>query len=198
SQDTQSFFIKPYLGFSNSSQFGETIKSFDKQKCRKAFTIGVMTENTLDEKFSFVSGIQYQQMGSTLIDNPIDPPLYEGIYDKEKFDYLSVPLLIKYKFGVNQKWNVQAGFVLSRLLSATSNGQDISHVINYNQVGASLGFGYVIKINDRMSFSIDQQNSVGLIKNTANNQGTLGYYKSNTYKIYNFYSCLNFGIQIGL
>ncbi len=191
------FEIKPYVGYSNSFQFGERVNSYDEKKSRKDITFGVLAQLGFNNHIAAVTGIQYQRMGSTLIDDPIEPH-YAGMYDKEEFDYISVPLLIKYKFGSEKKWNIQAGLVLSRLLSAKNNGEDISHVVNYSQVYGSIGFGYNYPINDRLSLAIDQQNTVGLVTNRANNNGYVGFYSPTTYKRYNFYSSLNFGIQIKL
>lgn len=189
--------LKPYVGYSNSFQFGERINSYDEKKSRKDITFGVLAEIGINEQIAAVTGIQYQRMGSTLIDYPI-PPNYAGMYDKEELDYISVPLLMKYKFGSNKSWSISGGIVLSRLLSAKNNGEDISHVINYGQISGSLGFGYIYPLNDQLSLSIEQQNTVGFLKNRANNNGYVGYYSPTVYKRYNFYSILNLGIQIKL
>jgi len=191
------FILKPYVGYSNSFQFGERINSYDEKKSRKDITFGVLAEIAFNEHIAAVTGIQYQRMGSTLIDYPI-LPYYNGMHDKEELDYISVPLLMKYKFGSNKNWSISGGFVLSRLLSAKNNDEDISHVINYGQISGSLGFGYIYPLNDRLSLSIDQQNTVGLVQNGANNNGYVGYYSPTIYKRYNFYSSLNFGLQIKL
>lgn len=198
SQDKEAspFYLKPYIGTSNSFQFGETINSNDEKKSRKSFTFGIHTETTLSSKFSAVIGLQYNRMGSTLIDYPI-LPYYDGRVEKDELDYINFPILIKYKLGSMNQWNIQGGIVVGRLLNSKSNGEDNSHFINRGQVSAHLGIGYVHPLNEKLALTIDQQNLIGLTKNTANNNGymwngSVAY----TPKIYNFYSSINLGLEI--
>lgn len=188
------FIFQPIVGFSNSFQFGETINSYDIRKSRKSFTVGVLTQNDFNKRFSAILGFQYQRMGSRLIKNPV-LPYYNGNDISEDIDYLSVPIGLKYYLNDEKKWNIQAGIVFSRLITSKLNKEDFSDYTRNGQFAIGFGFGYIVPINDMINISIDQQNSIGITNNTAHPD----YYSHiNSSKIYNFYSSVIFGLQFKL
>lgn len=55
------FILKPYVGYSNSFQFGERINSYDEKKSRKDITFGVLAEMAFNEHIAAVTGIHINE-----------------------------------------------------------------------------------------------------------------------------------------
>lgn len=90
------------------------------------FNIGVMAEIPISEKFSFQPELLYSKQGSSV-----------------NFDYLNIPLLVKYY--VIEGLSITAGPQVGYLLSANTSGVNVKSSFKTIDFGVSVGLSYQFK-----------------------------------------------------
>ena len=138
------------------------------------FLVGVSFEYQLKERLSLVSNINYDRKTATdnpyiqIIENPEDPSFYGKVKIKFRNQYLSLPILLKYKFGTNNSFFINGGPFLSYLLKSelTNNYDDTSsdQTDNFKTLdyGLTFGFGKTFKLKNNNELSIEIRENLGL------------------------------------
>jgi len=104
---------------------GDNAKEFDPVT---AFSIGVVAETKISEKFSFQPELLFSGKGYGIED------------DVRALNYLSLPLMGKYY--LTKGLSVEAGPQFEYLLTAKQESTDIKDAFNKVDVGAAIGLGY--------------------------------------------------------
>ncbi|MFN8273620.1 MAG: porin family protein [Flavobacteriaceae bacterium] len=154
------FEITPVIGVANSNY-----QSSQKTNTDPVTTVsfGSYADYYFNDSWSARSGLLYQTMGTQY---------RSGNFYTEKLNYLTVPMDINWHFGAMRNWNLNVGFCLGFLSSATSNGEDVKKFINTTQYGLNYGIGYTFHINDHFGLLLDFQGMSGLsnvLKSSRNN-----------------------------
>ena len=156
-----------YSSFRGNPQIETLEAGFD-------FLVGVSFEYQLKERLSLVSNINYDRKTATdnpyiqIIENPEDPSFYGKVKIKFRNQYLSLPILLKYKFGTNNSFFINGGPFLSYLLKSelTNNYDDTSsdQTDNFKTLdyGLTFGFGKTFKLKNNNELSIEIRENLGL------------------------------------
>ena len=165
------FELTPIIGFASSNYTSSKKLSNDPIT---STDFGSYADYYFNNRWSIRSGFLFQTMGSEYRD---------GIIYTEKLKYLTLPINANWHFGKTRNWNLNFGFSLGFLNSATSNGHDIKKLVNNNQFGLSFGIGYKFKITEKFGILIDFQGMSGLSEVAKESQIPL----------YNSHSAFNVG-----
>ncbi len=165
------FELTPIIGFA-SSNYSSSKKLSNDPITTTDF--GSYADYYFNNRWSIRSGFLFQTMGSEY---------RNGIFYTEKLKYLMVPLNANWHFGKKRNWNLNFGFSIGFINSATSNGQDIKKFVNNNQFGLSYGIGYTFKVTEKFGILIDFQGMSGLSEVAKNSEIPL----------YNNHSAFNVG-----
>lgn len=156
-----------YSSFRGNPQIETLDAGFD-------FLVGVSFEYQLKERLSLVSNINYDRKTATdnpyiqIIENPEDPSFYGKVKIKFRNQYLSLPILLKYKFGTNNSFFINGGPFLSYLLKSelTNNYDNTSsdQTDNFKTLdyGLTFGFGKTFKLKNNNELSIEIRENLGL------------------------------------
>lgn len=156
-----------YSSFRGNPQIETLDAGFD-------FLVGVSFEYQLKERLSLVSNINYDRKTATdnpyiqIIENPDDPSFYGKVKIKFRNQYLSLPILLKYKFGTNNSFFINGGPFLSYLLKSelTNNYDDTSsdQTDNFKTLdyGLTFGFGKTFKLKNNNELNIEIRENLGL------------------------------------
>ena len=156
-----------YSSFRGNPQIETLEAGFD-------FLVGVSFEYQLKERLSLVSNINYDRKTATdnpyiqIIENPEDPSFYGKVKIKFRNQYLSLPILLKYKFGTNNSFFINGGPFLSYLLKSelTNNYDNTSsdQTDNFKTLdyGLTFGFGKTFKLKNNNELSIEIRENLGL------------------------------------
>ena len=156
-----------YSSFRGNPQIETLDAGFD-------FLVGVSFEYQLKERLSLVSNINYDRKTATdnpyiqIIENPEDPSFYGKVKIKFRNQYLSLPILLKYKFGTNNSFFINGGPFLSYLLKSelTNNYDDTSsdQTDNFKTLdyGLTFGFGKTFKLKNNKELSVEIRENLGL------------------------------------
>lgn len=140
---------------------GDGTDNFDS---KIAFHIGVVSEITISENFSFQPELLYSAQG--------DKETFEGTDIKYKLDYLNVPLMVKYY--VSEGFSLEAGPQLGFLLSSKAEGDgvsiDLKDMMNTFEFALDFGLGY--KFENGINFSA--RYNLGISNIVKNNGSILG------------------------
>jgi len=138
------------------------------------FLVGVSFEYKLKERLTLAANINYDRKTATdnpyiqIIENPDDPSFYGKVKIKFRNQYLSLPILLKYKFGTNDSFFINGGPFLSFLLKSelTNNYDDTSSDQTDNfktfDYGLTFGFGKKFKLKNNNELSIEIRENLGL------------------------------------
>ena len=134
--------LKPMVGATLS-----TITDSNHSKFKIGFAAGVEGEYGIMEKLGVTAGLVYSMQGAK----------YEGD-DKEKFDYLNIPILANYYVipGLAVKAGIQPAFLLS---AKDEDGDDIKDECNTFDFAIPIGASYEYK-----NFVVDARYNFGLTK----------------------------------
>jgi hypothetical protein len=138
------------------------------------FIAGFSFEYQFKERLSLVANINYDRKTATdkpyleIIENPEDPGFYGNIKIKFKNQFISLPILLKYKFGTNNSFYVNGGLFMSYMLkSELSNDYDNTssdETDNYKSIdfGIVFGLGKSFKMKNNNEINIEIRESLGL------------------------------------
>jgi len=132
--------------------------------------IGVYGEFPISEQVFLKGGLNYERKGSK-IDSRIDD--YNGIplesYTiNNSYNYLTLPILIKYQFNGQVKFFINGGPYVGYLLNSKSktkstNDYDTSYLYKKIDFGLVAGVGMLIPFNDNFQFSLEIRDNLGVI-----------------------------------
>jgi hypothetical protein len=138
------------------------------------FIAGFSFEYQFKERLSLVANINYDRKTATdnpyveIIENPEDPGFYGNIKIKFKNQFISLPILLKYKFGTNNSFYVNGGLFMSYMIkSELSNDYDNTssdETDNYKSIdfGIVFGLGKSFKMKNNNEINIEIRESLGL------------------------------------
>ena len=130
-------------------------------------------EYYLTENLSFKSGFIFEKKATNL---EVGVPKY-----KDTYNYILIPLLLKYDFGKSNDFFVNGGAFFGHLLSRYFGDKEISEINNKRfDSGISLGFGKTIKLNKKNIISFEIRNNLGLIS-IHNNEITRRFNEEDIY-----------------
>lgn len=152
------------------------------------FMIGGSIEVPLSERFSFLGNINYERKSyaQTLemldLSGNFDPIVSSKEVDlKERLEYLTIPLNIKWYMGSQKKFFINGGAFTGVFLVSTAkldgelaytNGGGLFKSFDF---GLNLGFGTKIKITQKYRMNLELRHNLGLSTinefQTINNKG---------------------------
>lgn len=154
------------------------------------FLFGVSLDYYLKENLSLRANINYERkikkLQLTYFSNEAEESGTENF--REIFDYINVPLLIKYEFG-NSKFFVNGGPFINYLLNNEiepnypNNDSDLVTEKKKIDLGLSAGIGTKISLNEKNDLSIEIRNDFGIIDTGGVPRQVQGTVKTNTIKL---------------
>jgi hypothetical protein len=81
---------------------------------------------------------------------------------KDQINYITLPVNANWHFGSTRKWNLNFGPSVGFLLSANTNGVDVTEFVTSTQLGLNIGIGYKIEVSKQFSILVDYQSQAGL------------------------------------
>lgn len=110
-----------------------------------SINFGVSGDYYLNKTWSIQTGLLYQKMGGTTYNS------------KYEVDYINIPFNMNWHFGKTKKWNLNFGIIQSFRTNNSSSQNILGATIKNTQTAINLGFGYRIKINDKIGILLDYQ-----------------------------------------
>ncbi|CAH8289737.1 outer membrane protein with beta-barrel domain [Mariniflexile fucanivorans] len=172
-------------------------ESFNRYKGALSYSFGMSFEYIINSKFSIVSNINY--------DNKIMKTDYYSFYDlenmqelpaedKTKFNYINVPLLIRFYFGNNNTFYSNAGLFYNYAINIQNVGKlketgetvtffEHEKIIKKYDYGVSLGIGTNFNLGDKNVFSIELKDELGIANIADYHHTNLATLKTNTIKL---------------
>lgn len=134
-------------GFNLANMSGDNTSEL---KTVTAFNLGVMSEISITNKFSFQPEILYSGQGYSFNNNVV------------ALSYINVPLMAKYY--VYKKFSLEAGPQVGYLFNAKSEDIDVKDSFKKVDFGANLGLGYKLEnglnFGARYNFGLSNINNV--------------------------------------
>jgi len=141
-----------------------------------AFNASVSAEYYFSEEWGLKLKVIYDQKGShdgSLVDNDGDE--IDGL--KARFNYITIPVMVAWHFGMNQNWYQNIGPYVGFLNSAKIGGYDVKSDFNTVDGGLSEITGVKIPLKGKTSVFIELEVQQGLVNIAKNND----YYSGNYY-----------------
>jgi hypothetical protein len=138
------------------------------------FLVGVSFEYQLKERLSLVANINYDRKTATdnpyieIFPSPDDPSFYGRVKIKFKNQFISLPILLKYKFGPRNSLYINGGPFMSYMLkSELWNDYDevnSDQTDNYKTLdfGLVFGFGKTFKLKNNTEINVEIRENLGL------------------------------------
>jgi hypothetical protein len=161
-----------YSSFRGNPQIESFDSGFD-------FLAGISFEYQLKERLSLIANINYdrksasQELYTEIIQNPDDPGFYGDIKIKFKNQFISLPILLRYKFGAENSFYVIGGPFMSYILkSELTNDYDTTssdETNNYKKIdfGLVIGFGKIFKLKNSNEISVEIRENIGFANISA-------------------------------
>jgi hypothetical protein len=177
----------------------------NKNKYAFDFLIGTSVEIPINQKFAFLTGLNFERKsftGEVPLDRiPFDSfdPVVDQVVNQEAnikiratMSYLNIPLNIKYYIGKQNSFFVNGGIYTAIFInSKTDFGGNEKGVFNALDFGINLGIGKKIKLNEKVNLNIEFKNNYGLV-----NISKLPVYNNGTVKVNSYNLLLNWEIKI--
>ncbi|HMQ05737.1 MAG TPA: porin family protein [Saprospiraceae bacterium] len=141
---------------------------------KPGFHVGLFSNIQLIRQLSFQPGILYSSKGLA------------GRDAISSFNYIEVPAHLHYRFNENEGAFIEAGFYFAMLISARSQGYNVSDDAHLEDFGGNFGVGYHFK-----KVSIGLRANQGLINIARVRQTVVGEVTN-----YNMNAMLYFAIKI--
>ncbi|TYP97939.1 outer membrane protein with beta-barrel domain [Tenacibaculum adriaticum] len=163
--------------------FGETDSDF-------AHLTGVKFEYILNENISIITDINYE-VKKTSYDVTIASSQddlwfpYTNLKIKTNQNYLTLPLMLKFKFGNSKSFFFNGGPFLSYLLSVKSYAKGSASVdetpkFKKMDFGVSFGIGKIIALDEKNELIIELRDNFGLIDINSNLYNDFNKIKTNS------------------
>lgn len=147
-----------YVDYRNSPTIGFSARLFFQYNFKKI--ISLRTNLAFERKGTIANSQAFDEYG-----NP-----FGSVQTKSKFDYLTIPLLVRATFGKRVLFFVNAGPYLGYLLKQTdiSKGENVP-ITRYDNTssfkrfdfGVSVGLGLLVPIEQNFALSLEARNNVG-------------------------------------
>jgi hypothetical protein len=153
------------------------------------YLIGVLFEVPLSNKFSLVTNLNLERKSERSIVRSqfFYPPYNEMIYltteSRNTFQYLTLPLNIKYYLGQKKRFYINGGpyasYIVGRFRKVNGDKQNaFSLSIRHLDYGINLGAGYRLPIYGSNNINIELRDNMGLVD--VNDNSRLGPDKVHT------------------
>jgi hypothetical protein len=170
-----------------------------------AFLGGINFEYQIKEKLSLKLELNYERK-SQKADNNIEITDMDGLTtrynftSKKNYDYLVLPILVKYCFSDKNSFYVNGGPFIGYLLKSNLTNDlekidglnndpvETTNLNNKTDFGLSIGFGKTIEINEKHSIFIEIRENLGLINTSKNTVWGNGEAKTNSLNLIIGYS----------
>ena len=142
------------------------------------FSAGISAQFNVHKHWSVVTDINFERKGDHT-DGVITDMLGEVIgtfRGQQQFDYLALPILVRYHFGEQIRFFVNAGPYVGYLLQQNNKiSSDLVGPSSYSSkadfksldYGISAGFGMTAQINSKLSYTVELRNNLGLYNLSA-------------------------------
>jgi hypothetical protein len=159
------------------SMHGNEILNNDHQS-GLGFSAGISAQFHVNKHWSVVTDINFERKG-THSDGVLTDNLGEVIGTfrcKQQFDYLALPVLVRYHFGEQIQFFVNAGPFVGYLLHQNNKiSSDLFGLTSYSSkadfnpldAGVSAGFGMTAHFNSKFSYAIELRNNLGIYNISA-------------------------------
>jgi len=142
------------------------------------FLVGVSFEYQLKERLSLVANINYDRKSVNdepyiEFQSPDDPAFYGKVKIKFKNQFISIPIILKYKFDNSKSFYINGGSFLSYLLKSelTNNYDDVNSDFTDNMksvdFGLIFGVGKTFKLKNNSEINIEIRENLGLANISA-------------------------------
>lgn len=161
-------------------------------RIRIGYEKGFFVQYNFKRIISIKTGAYYAKKGSATripIFYDFPGPAIDTIKGKESFDYITVPLLIKVAFGNKIRYFINAGPYMGFLLKQTEQygpirqspqtTLDLTDSYKKTEKGITTGAGVLFNYKQRLHFSIEIRNSLGLTSTSKSAPATDGEIKTN-------------------
>jgi hypothetical protein len=132
------------------------------------FLLGVSFEYNLQKNLSIKTNINYEPKSYSQKGYDFQTGLISNERRKINiFNYLSFPILIKYKFGNSRSFFIEGGPFIGHLLNSKYEYNDLPDLerTSLNQktdFGLSIGIGKIFQLNDKSNINIQLRENLGL------------------------------------
>ena len=165
------------------------------------FMGGISLEYSLSEKLSIKTNLTYDKKTGIVKSNYMYQPSFDSpsIVVNQKvrniYNYLTIPILIKYNFGKNNSYFVNGGpfigFLLNSKLKDVSKqtpsnfdyDQDTTDLNKKTDYGLSYGFGKLIPLNEKNDLVIELRQNLGLVNTSDVFVYNNGEIKTNSFNL---------------
>ena len=162
-----------------------------------AYLGGVNIEYPIDEKLSLKLELNYERK-SQKADNNIEITNINGFTksynftSKKNYDYLVLPLMIKYSFNDKNSFSINGGPFIGYLLKSNLTNDlekidglnnapvETTNLNNKTDFGLSIGLGKTIEITEKNSIFIEIRENLGLTNTSKNKVWGNGEVKTNS------------------
>lgn len=169
-----------------------------------AFLGGINFEYEIKEKLSLKLELNYERK-SQKADNNIgmmyagEPTVSYNFTSKKNYDYLVLPIMVKYCFSDENSFYVNGGPFIGYLLKSNltndleidggnNDSVETTNLNNKTDFGLSIGLGKTIEINERNSIFIEIRENLGLTNTSKNKVWGNGEVKTNSLNLIVGYS----------
>lgn len=158
-----------------------------------SYIIGTYVEYPISKNVFLKGGINFERKGSKN-DSKIDA--FNESTINNYFNYLTVPLSVKYQFEGQIKFFINVGTYIGYLLNSESvvkfkDSYDTTYLNKNFDFGVIVGTGLLIPLNDVLEFSLEFRDNFGLI-----NISEVGVIDNGTLKTNSFNFLLGVNIKI--
>ncbi|GAB4160271.1 MAG: hypothetical protein Tsb0033_15960 [Winogradskyella sp.] len=151
-----------------------TIRGFeyeDDYSSKPSLNLGFSLEYGLTNSLSTLIHLQYdvKAVDRTISFLDLSQGTYNDVTNTTKYNYLTIPLLIRYKIGKgNLKGFVNIGGFISFLQSVSYEGEELN-MRNYEkqEFGLVGGVGLLYKLNNKLNITLEGRDSYGLTNISA-------------------------------
>jgi hypothetical protein len=140
------------------------------------FLVGLDFEYSLKEKLSLRTNVSYETKSIVyktivLYDN-FGAPTGKNTKIKSTYDYITIPILVKYSFDNKKSFFINGGPFLGFLLNAKSKAESVDSnnftSLNKNlDYGLSFGIGKRFNLNEKNDLNIEIRDNLGLVNTSA-------------------------------
>ena len=162
------------------------------------FLVGVSVEYPLKNKLSLLANLSYDSKTaagtpSGFIPSPEDPAS-GNINAEANYQYITLPIVLKYKIGAKQSFYADAGLFVGYLLKSQThedyyNTSDDTTSLNKKiDAGLVLGFGKSFKLKNNQEITIELRENLGLLNTSKVNVSGGNSVKTNSLNLILSYS----------
>ena len=173
---------------------------FTERTFKTDWTSNINYERFFTERISIETGLQYERKGFvdyyTYIDNNGNKLKKEQLF--QRYEYISIPISIKYSIGNKLKTYGQIGLIPSYFLTGKIEYPDIARPaipkiplkdkVNRFDLGAFVGIGFSYNIFKKIELNIN-----GIFNHSFISMTSEKYFEE--YKIYNYLYSVNLGLK---